>query len=462
MSSSEFFTTPTILNQYTGFEVISSSGFNTLYLVERDGKKFIVKALLELYRGDMLYESLLRKEFEIGYSFDHANICRTVNFEQFPDIGNAIVMEWIDGRTLNEYIKEKKHSPKELQRIIEQLCDALSYAHKRQTIHRDLKPQNIIITHNGDNLKLLDFGLSDTDYYTALKEPAGSRRYASPELLRGEKVDSRSDIYSLGVIINELFEGQRTRRISKVVSRATSYYASSRYADVETVVAALKNRQIRLVYPILAAILVAIIYLFYTMNRATESLIPSAEADGVTTEEFERRQALCNDFYSEINNIYLDLMNNNVNRINCATPEMPNFDELSNSYLKIYQNVLDSMLGTIKSSSLYSNARRNMVSHNRELFTLMRNGSPSTFWVNTESMYTEAKDSLALELKKLPAPKYVPNFSELNYEEREDEIKRYNKAVQEYKKTTVEVWAIAYRERNNLSPISTSLLGYYK
>ncbi|MFR9533537.1 MAG: serine/threonine-protein kinase [Rikenellaceae bacterium] len=462
MSSSEFFTTPIINSAYSDLKFLHESGFNTLYKAEREGKIFIVKALSEPYRGNMLYESLLRKEFEIGYSLDHPNICRTVGYDEFDDVGNAVIMEWIDGRTLDKYIAEGQHAAKELVRIVEQLCAAMSYTHKRQTIHRDLKPQNIIVTYNGDNVKLLDFGLSDTDHHAVLKEPAGSRRYASPELLAGDKVDSRSDVYSLGVIINELFAAEQSRRVAKVVSRATAFNPSARYADVEAVATALKGRPTKLFYPILAVMLLAMIYLFFMLNRATESLIPSAQADGVTSEEFERRQVLCNDFYQEVNNGYLELMNDRIYRMSCATPEMPDFDELSQRQLTHYKRVLDSMLCDIKQSSLYLNARRNASSHNSELFTLMRTQFPAMFWLNTEQLYRSATDSLASQLKQLPAPDIASNYQEMSYEEQQAENSRYQQAVQSYKKATVEVWAVEYRKMRNLQPIPAQLLNYYE
>lgn len=462
MSSSDFFSAPTPANGYANLEPLCESGFNTLYSVEREGKRFIAKALSKAFRGDMLYESLLRKEFEIGYSLDHPNICRTVSFERFAEVGNAIVMEWIDGRTLDLYIAEKQHNKEELQRIAQQLCDALSYAHKRQTIHRDIKPQNIIITHNGDNVKLLDFGLSDTDYHTALKEPAGSRRYASPELLRGERIDARSDIYSLGVIINELFEGARSHKISKIVTRATAYYPTSRYANADALAAAMRKRPTRLIYPILIVISLAVAYLFHFTARTSESLVPSAETDGVSREEFERREALCNNFYQEINNSYLSLMNNDIYRRSCATPEMPDFDKLSHKQLSYYNRALDSMLSEIKSSSLYLNARRNITSHNNELFTLMRNQFPTMFWLNSEQLYRAATDSLATELKKLPSPTPAPNYLELSFEEQQAEDGRYQAAIRSYKKATVGVWAVEYRKKHNLTPLAAELLDQYK
>ncbi|MFR9524473.1 MAG: serine/threonine-protein kinase [Rikenellaceae bacterium] len=465
MNSSEFFTTPTTSSSYSNFVLLHESGFNTLYSVEREGKRFVVKALKRQHRGDLLYESLLRKEFEIGYSLEHPNICKTLSFEQFPEVGNAIILEWLDGRTLEQYMTEEGHRKEEIKQIVVQLCQALGYAHKRQTIHRDLKPQNIIITHNGDNIKLLDFGLSDTDYHTTLKEPAGSRRYAAPELQRGERVDSRSDIYSLGVIIDELFEGQRSRKISKIVSRATAYYPAERYPNAGSIATLLENRSSGAIYVIMLMIIATIGYLFFQINNTTklsiESLIPSAQSDGVSAQEFERRQALCNDFYREINNSYLYLMNDQVHgvyKVSCADPELPNFDELSRIQLSHYKVMLDSMLHDIKKSSLYLNAYRNMASHNNELFTLMQNQFPTMFWLNTEQLYKSATDSLALKLKGLAEPQTATNYSELSHQEQQVENKRYQEAVQTYKRKTVKTWAVEYRKQHRLDALPDELL----
>lgn len=188
MDSSGFFITPSFEIESNNFKLLHSSetGYNELYVIELEGRNFVLKTLKKEYRDNPLYESLLRKEFEIGYSLKDNNICDTYSFKRFDSLGNVIVQEYIDGRTLDKYIEEENHTYGELKDITLQLCQALDYAHKKQIIHRDIKPQNIIITYNGDNVKLIDFGLSDTDYHSGLKIPAGTLNYASPEQIRGE------------------------------------------------------------------------------------------------------------------------------------------------------------------------------------------------------------------------------------------------------------------------------------
>ena len=154
---------------------ISEDGFNELYRVCRKGRLFVYKALRKELRGNILYEELLDKDFNIGFSLNHSNICQYYAKITHPAIGNCIVMEWIDGCTLKELIYGGNLNARLSKKIICELCDALDYMHRKQVIHRDLKPENIMVTYNGQNVKIIDFGLSDADSYMAFKEPAGTR-----------------------------------------------------------------------------------------------------------------------------------------------------------------------------------------------------------------------------------------------------------------------------------------------
>lgn len=113
-------------------------------------------------------------------------------------------MEWVDGCSLETLLSQGSISRPLARKIFCEICEALGYMHRKQVVHRDLKPHNILMTYNGQNVKIIDFGLSDTDSYYVFKAPAGTRFYASPELLTGGQVDGRSDIWSLGIILNEM------------------------------------------------------------------------------------------------------------------------------------------------------------------------------------------------------------------------------------------------------------------
>ena len=134
----------------------SASGYSRLFRCERYGKVHVLKALQPFYVNSVLHEQALRKEFNIGYQLEHPHICHTLGWEQVPGLGNCILMEYIDGVTLKELMEQGRLTDALAYKIIGELCDALSYLHQKQIIHRDLKPANILITHNGNNVKLID------------------------------------------------------------------------------------------------------------------------------------------------------------------------------------------------------------------------------------------------------------------------------------------------------------------
>ena len=218
----------------------SKDGFNELYRICKSGRFFVYKALKKEYRGNPMYEDLLTKDFNIGFSLTHPGLCQYFAKISHPEIGNCIVMEWIDGCTLEELISSGHIDKRLAEKIICEICDALGYMHRRQVIHRDLKPENILVTHNGQNVKIIDFGLSDADSFAAFKAPAGTRIYASPELLAGEPIDNRSDIWSLGVIIGETHTYYRN-----VAARCLLRDREKRLASAEDVKRAVLNEGAR-------------------------------------------------------------------------------------------------------------------------------------------------------------------------------------------------------------------------
>ena len=151
-------------------------------------------------------------------------------------IGWYIQMEFIDGITLDQFLET--NPPAAIRRrIIEQLLDALSCLHERQIIHRDIKPSNILITRNGNTVKLIDFGVSDTDDYVTFKQPAGSMAYIAPEQLAGKTIDNRADIYAVGKIINLLF----LHRYKHIVRICTRVKPAERYSSCAQVLQAIRR-----------------------------------------------------------------------------------------------------------------------------------------------------------------------------------------------------------------------------
>ena len=217
-------------------ELLSSKGHNALFVATRFGRKYVLKALAEPYRESTPHIELLRKEFAIGVGVDHPNIVRLLDFGRMDSIGWYIQMEYIDGITLDQFLET--NPPAAIRRrIIEQLLDALSCLHERQIIHRDIKPSNILITRNGNTVKLIDFGVSDTDDYVTFKQPAGSMAYIAPEQLAGKTIDNRADIYAVGKIIDLLFPHQ----YKYIARRCTRVKPAERYSSCAQVLRAIRR-----------------------------------------------------------------------------------------------------------------------------------------------------------------------------------------------------------------------------
>ena len=207
-----------IANQFSNFELIhtSKNGYSELYKAKRYGKWYVIKSLTDKEKDNPRYQSLLEKEFDIAIHLSHQNVVQTVSLEDIPQLGLCIVQEFIDGMTWNDFFSKNNISKKETFRILGELCDALTYIHNKQIVHRDIKPNNILITRDGHHVKLIDFGLADKDDFDILKEPAGTAAFASPEQQKRNKIDNRSDIYALGKIIQDIpYQSFKIKRITK-------------------------------------------------------------------------------------------------------------------------------------------------------------------------------------------------------------------------------------------------------
>ena len=207
-----------IANQFSNIELIhnSKNGYSELYKAKRYGKWYALKRLTDKEKDNPRYQSLLEKEFDIAIHISHQNVVQTVSLEDIPQLGLCIVQEFIDGMTWNDFFSKNNISKKETFRILGELCDALTYIHNKQIVHRDIKPNNILITRDGHHVKLIDFGLADKDDFDILKEPAGTTAFASPEQQKRNKIDNRSDIYALGKIIQDIpYQSFKIKRITK-------------------------------------------------------------------------------------------------------------------------------------------------------------------------------------------------------------------------------------------------------
>ena len=219
---------------YSDPVLLSENSMTRLYRVSRDGKYFIIKTSKD---NTGRLNALVRREYEISIGLDCPYVVNVFTYEQDTVVGPGIIMEYVDGRMLSEFLKE--NPPMQLRRrVFGQLLEAVAYLHRKSIIHNDLKPENILITHSDNTIKLVDFGLSDDDAHYLSKTPGCTPEYASPELLaHSAPLDARSDIYSLGLLMRDIFGG-KYRYIS---GKALRKDAAKRYANVEQMQKAFKR-----------------------------------------------------------------------------------------------------------------------------------------------------------------------------------------------------------------------------
>ena len=250
---------------------IETKGYSSLHTATYLGKKVILKGLKPEFKNEIFYQDLLKKEFEISRSLDHPNIVKTIDFQNIPNLGDCIVMEYIEGLTLTEIIEglkvieaQSRKAKNVYDKIFNELLDAMVYFHSKQIIHRDLKPSNILITNNGNNVKIIDFGLSDTDDYVILKQAAGTRKYAAPEqLIPDNIIDCRADIYSLGIILRNNFP----KSYRKIADKCAQQDREKRFSSVGEIRNYIKKKKITKTSIVISTILILLFALSFVITK---------------------------------------------------------------------------------------------------------------------------------------------------------------------------------------------------
>jgi len=255
-------------------QLVSSGATCDAFRVKLYGKLHFLKRLKPEFSGDIRYREALRKEFETGYRLEHPNLVRYISFENDC---STILMEYIDGETLTQrlstnpnYFKNRSHTD----RFIRQLLDVMSYLHSHQVLHLDLKPDNIMLTRIGDQVKLIDLGFCYTDTFP--DTTGHTATFAAPEQISNLKsqLSIQADIYTIGKIL-ELLPNHHI--YNKVIARCTDANPEDRFSSVEEIRKSIFVRRHTYAILIMAASLViaaCVAFFFYQQSHVTPT--PSA------------------------------------------------------------------------------------------------------------------------------------------------------------------------------------------
>jgi len=249
-------------------DVISRSAMSSVFKAMdlKTGRPVALKVPLPSLEGDPAAFSRFEREEDIGRRLDHPKILKIVDVEQGEKSRPYIVMELLDGQTLERLMQQIRPLPEDdALAITSQVCEGLEYLHSQGVVHRDLKPQNIMLCSDG-SLRIMDFGIAKAAAsrrmtFGGFSPTMGTPDYMAPEQVKGQRGDQRTDIYSLGAILYEMltgrvpFEGQnaymimnarllgdpvalRTRnpairpQVEEIVLHAMARDPSERYASV--------------------------------------------------------------------------------------------------------------------------------------------------------------------------------------------------------------------------------------
>jgi len=201
------------LDHYRLEALVARSGMSTLYKATdlRDGTAVAIKIPHAEMEADPVLLARFQREELIGQEIDHPGVVKTFRSEERSRL--YMVIEWVNGRLLRSILNEERQLP--IERAVNltlQICDALDTLHKHGVVHRDLKPENVMVD-DADRVKLIDFGIAmkeDARRLTIvdLNQTLGTPDYISPEQVKGQRGDQRSDVYSLGAMLYEMVTGQ--------------------------------------------------------------------------------------------------------------------------------------------------------------------------------------------------------------------------------------------------------------
>lgn len=212
------------------------------YYARLHGRRVFIKRLKEEYRLNPRYLSALEKEFNVGFRLENKALPRYLSLEN-----DAIVMDYVEGVTLSQFVAENPNYfsvDKNIRRFMLQLLDCVNYLHQHSILHLDLKPQNIMMSHIDNDVRIVDFGFCYADTYNDTTGYTNS--YAAPELKNATeiKIGSHTDIYAIGKILEYILNGRRKKYYYNIAKKCQNDGPFNR-PDIASLITSFSTKEYR-------------------------------------------------------------------------------------------------------------------------------------------------------------------------------------------------------------------------
>lgn len=269
----------------------SYHGPSRLFTAVYKGKKVVLKTLKPEFAQDNQSRENLKKEYEITSQLDQKSIRKALSFENIEGLGETIVFEYIDGKSLAEHVRVGTLNEKEIKSILVDLCDALNYMHQRGIFHCDLKPENVMITASDCRPKIIDIGLPETEYKTDRELLIKENEFIAPELIKGEEADPRSDVYSIGKIIEFIIERNMLSQYKGIATHCTQFSREQRFDSIAEVRSLLTKgySMVKLILVLVALVAIGLAAFIYIPKIVEKSRIEKEERLAVDFEHEVQR-----------------------------------------------------------------------------------------------------------------------------------------------------------------------------
>ena len=270
-------------NEYADLRPLYASryGNSRIFTANNHGKKVIVKALKAECADDAACKASLRQEYETTSMLDNKYIRKALDFTNIEGLGDCIIFEYVDGKSLAEHVRVGTLSEKQVKSILTEVCDGLNFLHRNGLVHCNLNPENVMVSANDGHVKLIDIGVPETKQDADRELLIKEMEFVAPEIIKGEDFDSRADIYSIGRIMEFIGERNISKQFHAAATHCTQFSKEQRFDTISDVRSAISKGHsfVKIIILVVVAAIVAALAIIY---------VPKIRAN-VEKERAERR-----------------------------------------------------------------------------------------------------------------------------------------------------------------------------